>query len=91
MLKNNLIPLVLSVEYTHEKGERLYKDVKNGCFSRDAVLDDKSCDWNQGENQHMENEELLSVGSCWVDVVTADPPDCILHTLHRKSDCEANN
>ena len=44
-------------------------------------LNDQSSDGNQGQNQHVKNEELLTIRSCWINVVTSNSPHSVLHAL----------
>ena len=48
----------------------------------DAILDDQGCDGDQWQHQHVQDEELLTTGSCWINFVTSHPPDHTLHALH---------
>ena len=48
----------------------------------DAVLYDEGRDGYEGQDQHVEDEELLTVGSGGVDVVTTHPPVHALHQSH---------
>ena len=43
----------------------------------DAVLYDQGRDGYQGQDQHVEDEELLSAGSRGIDAVTANFPDTV--------------
>ena len=47
----------------------------------DAVLDDQGGDGNERKHQHVQDEELLSTGSCGIDFVTSNSPDHTFHTL----------
>ena len=47
----------------------------------DAILDDQGRDGDQRQDQHVQDEELLSTGSCGIDFVTSNSPDHTFHTL----------
>ena len=49
----------------------------------DRVLDDQGRDGDEGQHQHVQDEELLTIGSGGVNVVASNPPHCILHPLRQ--------
>ena len=51
----------------------------------DRVLDDQGRDGDEGQHQHVQDEELLAIGGGGVNVIAANPPHSVLHTLRIKS------
>ena len=51
----------------------------------DRVLDDQGRDGDEGEHQHVQDEELLAIGGGGVNVVAANSPHSVLHTLRQNS------
>ena len=51
----------------------------------DAVLDDEGGDGDEGQHEHVQDEELLAIGGGGVNVVAANPPHSVLHTLRQHS------
>ena len=44
-------------------------------------LDDQGSDGDEGQDQHVEDEELLTRMSCGVDLVASNSPSSVLQTL----------
>ena len=59
--------------------------VAEECVHGDRVLDDQGRDGDEGQHQHVQDEELLAIGGGGVNVVAANPPHSVLHTLRKKS------
>ena len=51
----------------------------------DRVLDDQGRDGDEGQHQHVQDEELLTIGGGGVNVVASHPPHCVLHTLRQNT------
>ena len=44
-------------------------------------MNDQRCDGDEGQDQHVEDEELLARPSGWIDLVASDFPDSVCHSL----------
>ena len=49
----------------------------------DRVLDDQGRDGDEGQHQHVQDEELLTIGSGGVNVVASNSPHRVLHPLRQ--------
>ena len=48
-----------------------------------AVLDDEGGDGDEGQHEHVQDEELLAAGGRGVDAVAAHLPHRVRHALHQ--------